>query len=91
MAAKPNFHGPGLVGPNGVLSPTLVNFLLDAWTQLQTTQATAEAAAEAAAAEPPAFTVTGINGVRATSLDGLNYVVDGLSDQQILASQIFGP
>lgn len=53
-----------------------------------TTAETAEAVA--AIADQPAVSIQGINGVRVSGDQASGFVADGLADQHILASQIFG-
>jgi hypothetical protein len=61
-------------------------------TRITAAQTTADAAAEAAAqAASTPLSITGINGVQVYGSEEAGFTIAGNADQQILASQIFGP
>lgn len=89
MASNPlttNLYGPGMVGPNGVLSQPFVTFLKAVLAQAQATAELAAATSETETAAP--VSITGQNGVQVFGSQESGFVVDGLPMQARIAARI---
>lgn len=86
-----NLSGPLVEGPR--LSKTLQDFLSQLRAQATATQTAVTTVTETVTNtinNTVSVSLDGQNGVRVTGSSEAGYVIDGLADQHVLASQIFG-